>query len=54
MLIYFNGNKAKFTGKSEEKYGKTWYEYELLEGHLKGKTRLVAPEKHAMAFSEAA
>lgn len=38
---YFRGDKAQYTGKTEEAYGRTWYEIILLEGHNKGKLRLV-------------
>ena len=33
---YFKGDKARYTGKSEEMHGGLFHEIEMLEGHLKG------------------
>jgi hypothetical protein len=38
---YFKGDLAEYTGKVEEIYGGTFREVVLIEGHLKGETRLV-------------
>ncbi len=37
----FKGDKAEYTGRTEKLYGVLWYEVRLLEGHEKGKTKLV-------------
>lgn len=37
----FHGDLARFTGNIEQIYGGTFHEVRLMEGHLKGKTRLV-------------
>ena len=37
---YWKGDAAKYTGKVEHRYGGVFYEIEMLEGHLKGQTRL--------------
>ena len=37
--IYFHGNAAVYTGKSETLYRQTCYEIRLTEGHLKGQTK---------------
>ena len=34
--FYFKGDKAQYTGKVEEIYGGTFYEFTYLEGHKKG------------------
>lgn len=34
--IYWKGDLAEYTGKSEVIYGGLFYEYLLLEGHRKG------------------
>ncbi len=39
---YFHGSLAKYTGRTEDAYGQTWYEVRLTEGHLIGCTRLVS------------
>ena len=36
-MKYINGTKVKFTGKSEFLHGAMCYEYEIIEGHKKGK-----------------
>lgn len=33
---YWKGDKARYTGKQEDQHGATFYELEMLEGHLKG------------------
>ena len=38
---YFKGDLAEYTGKSEDFYGKAFYEVLMLEGHLKGEMRVV-------------
>ena len=38
---YFKGDKAEYTGKTEELYGGLFYEIKLLEGHLKDHLRLI-------------
>jgi hypothetical protein len=38
---YFQGDLAEYTGKKENHYGALFFEVRLLEGHLKGETRLV-------------
>jgi len=38
---YFKGDLAKYTGKVFKKYGGTFYEVEILEGHLKGAKKVV-------------
>jgi len=36
FTTYFHGDKAEYTGKSEELYGETAYEIKMIEGHRKG------------------
>ena len=43
-ITYFKGNKASYTGKKEELYGRTAYEIKLLEGPEKGKTKVTYRE----------
>lgn len=38
--IYWNGDLAKYTGKTMTIHGGLFYEIELLEGHLKGQTKV--------------
>lgn len=38
---YFKGDKAEYTGKTQWVSGVVFYEVVLIEGHLKGKTKLV-------------
>lgn len=37
---YRNGDKIRYTGKSETLYGGLFYEYEILDGHKKGQKGL--------------
>lgn len=37
---YFNGDLARYTGKTETIHGGLFYEIELLEGHLKGQLKV--------------
>jgi len=34
--FYFKGDLAKYTGKTQELYGETWFEAEIQEGHREG------------------
>ena len=43
-ITYFKGNKASYTGKKEELYGRTAYEIKILEGPEKGKTKVTYRE----------
>lgn len=38
--FYWKGDLAKYTGKSMMLHGALFYEFELLEGHLKGQLRV--------------
>ncbi len=38
---YFKGDQAEYTGYSQVLLGTRFYEILLLEGHLKGETRIV-------------
>ncbi len=38
---YFHGDKGAYTGKVEHLHGGTFYEIQLVEGHLKGQTKLI-------------
>tara|TARA_R100001443_G_scaffold15266_1_gene25149 strand:+ start:1673 stop:1852 length:180 start_codon:yes stop_codon:yes gene_type:complete len=35
-VIYFAGDKVRLTGKTYEKHGENWAEFEWIEGHKKG------------------
>ena len=50
---YWKGDLARYTGKTEELYGATFYEIELLEGPRKGCKPLVIdrPEHSHLARS---
>lgn len=37
--LYWYGDLARYTGNIEYAYGGLFYEIEMLEGHLKGKTK---------------
>ena len=37
---YFNGDLARYTGKTMVLHGGLFYEIELLEGHLIGQTKV--------------
>lgn len=37
---YFYGDLARYTGKTEVIHGALFYELEILEGHLKGQTKV--------------
>ena len=52
--LYSNGDKARYTGKTETHAGKTFYEIEMLEGADKGKTKLSAkkPAERIEDFGE--
>ncbi len=39
--VYFKGDLAEYTGKTEHLYKQKFYEILLLEGHLQGQTRLI-------------
>ena len=41
---YFHGDACRWTGKTQELHGATFYVYVLLEGHRKGE-ECVSPEK---------
>lgn len=34
--FFWKGDLAKYTGQTQQLYGQTWHEAELLEGHRKG------------------
>jgi len=34
--FFFKGDLAKYTGKTQELYGQTWFEAEIQEGHREG------------------
>ncbi len=36
MTTYWNGYKARYTGKSQTLYGGLFYELEILDGNRKG------------------
>ena len=38
---YFKGDYAEYTGNMERLHGGVFYQIRLLEGHLKGQTKLV-------------
>jgi hypothetical protein len=38
--LYWKGDLARYTGKTVSLYGGLFYEIELLEGHMKGETKL--------------
>jgi hypothetical protein len=38
--VYFNGNGAVYTGKTQVLYGGLFYEAIMIEGHEKGKKKL--------------
>lgn len=40
ILTFWKGDCAAYTGKSETLHGGLFFELEMLEGHLKGQTRL--------------
>lgn len=42
--IYWQGNKAAYTGRTTIIYRGTFYEIKLLEGHEKGKLKLTIRE----------
>lgn len=46
---YWKGDKAEYTGKVEVLHGGTFYELLMLEGHLKGQTKLTS---HAPVVDE--
>ena len=35
-VIYFAGDKVKLTGKTYEKHGANWAEFQWIEGHKRG------------------
>ena len=37
---YFNGDFARYTGKTITLHGGLFYEIEILEGHMKGQTKV--------------
>lgn len=41
-VTYFKGDKARYTGETDVVGGKMFYEIQMLEGHEKGKTKLVS------------
>jgi hypothetical protein len=41
-LYYSHGDAAELTGRTFEKYGTTWHEIRLLEGHLAGELRVIS------------
>lgn len=45
--IYWKGDLARYTGKSETIHGGVFYEIELLEGHLKGQTKVTQRQPKA-------
>jgi hypothetical protein len=40
QTTYFHGDKAVYTGKTMEIHGGKFYEIKLVEGHLKGQTKV--------------
>jgi hypothetical protein len=38
--LYWHGDLARYTGKTEMLHGGLFYEIEMLEGHLKGEFKL--------------
>lgn len=53
---YFKGDRAQYTGKMETVGGQVFHEVRLLEGHMKGETKLVkgGPEPSVAAKQELA
>ena len=41
QITYFKGDKAEYTGKVVVLHGGTFYEVVMLEGHMKGATKVV-------------
>jgi hypothetical protein len=41
QMTYFKGDRAIYTGNERDVYGVHWYEIEMIEGHMKGQTKLV-------------
>ncbi|MCC7334439.1 MAG: hypothetical protein IT422_05065 [Pirellulaceae bacterium] len=39
---YWRGDRAEFTGKTENLHGGKFYEIEMMEGHMKGQTKVVS------------
>lgn len=54
QTTYFKGDKAKYTGKITVALGVEWHEIEILEGHLKGETRVtgVGPKETILDFQK--
>ena len=50
-FIYFRGNLAEYIGRTEDAYGRKWYEVRLLEGYSEGETRLVSKANTRIAFT---
>ena len=46
MKVFFKGDRCEYTGKTVKLYGGVFYEVRLIEGHLKGETRLVKEPKN--------
>jgi len=46
--FFFKGDLAKYTGKTQELYGQTWFEAEIQEGHREGELILTCPVKTAI------
>lgn len=42
VIIYFKGDRAKYTGNTIVKYNTIWYEIVLLEGHMKGQKKVTS------------
>lgn len=40
QTTYFNGDLARYTGKTMILHGGLFYEIELLEGHMKGQLKV--------------
>lgn len=50
---YFHGDAAEYTGKTEQLHGGTFHEIKILEGHLKGQTKLTQrPPSEAATLPE--
>ena len=44
QTIYWNGDLARYTGKTMTLHGGLFYEIEMLEGHLKDQTKVTQLE----------
>lgn len=52
QTTYWNGDKARYTGKTMVLHGGTFYEIVLIEGHLKGQTKVTQRAPQAAGSAE--